>query len=355
MKRMVLIQTALLGDVVLTTPLLRELRRANPDSVITVVTTPMGMELLEGQPFVDEVVPFNKSGEERGASGLMRLARHFRAARFDTAIAAQRSNWTALLVRLAGIPKRIGFESARGAWCHTDSVPWDLSRHAAHRYLLLAAPAGGDPWKADPTPELAVAPGAREQAERLLEESGVDPGEDLLTVSPGSIWATKRWLPEGYAEVIRAAPSRGLRPILVGSPSERDLCMQVARLAGGRVPMLAGRSPIPVLIALSAMSRVVLTNDSGPGHVAAAVGTAVVSIFGPTHPSLGYAPMGKATRIVQHMELSCRPCHHHGPPRCPLGHFRCMRELGPEVVLRALDGVLEEDSGLRVVGESPRA
>jgi heptosyltransferase-2 len=114
----------------------------------------------------------------------------------------------------------------------------------------------------------------------------------------------------------------------------------VSALAGGGIPNLAGRTRPPELTALLARSRAIVTNDSGPGHVASAVGTPVVAVFGPTLPAFGYTPWGARNRIVEHHALACRPCSSHGPQVCPLGHHRCMREIAPADVLRALDAVL---------------
>ncbi len=333
----VVVQTAFLGDVVLTTPLLRELRRARPSAPLTVVTTPVGAETLAGHPSVDAIEILDKRGGDRGPLGLAGVVRRVRAGRPDVAVAAQRSARTGLIVLLSGAGLRIGFAGAPGRFAYTERVPWTPSDHAVRRYLALALPAGGDPRAADPRPEIPVLPEARERARALLAEAGIGESEPVLAVAPGSIWGTKRWLPEGFAAVVRAAASRGLAPVLVGSAAERALCEEVAEAAGARAANLAGRCRIPELAAVLARARALVSNDSGAGHLAGAVGTPVVAIFGPTVPSFGYTPFGEAHRIVEHPALACRPCDRHGPRVCPLGHFRCMREIGAERVIAALD------------------
>ncbi len=339
--RIVVVQTAFLGDVVLTTPLLRELRRARPEARISVVATPTGVETLRGLPWVDGLVAYDKRGAERGPAGLWRLARGLSRPRADFGIAAQRSARTGLLLQLARSRERVGFEGAPGAWAYTRRVPWVASEHAVRRYLELARPLGGDPDRADRRPELAVLGEARERVERILEEHGIGGEEPLLVVAPGSVWGTKRWTPEGYAEVVRAAAARGLRPILVGAERERPLCGTILEMAGGAGVSIAGRTSVPDLTALIARARGIVTNDSGPAHVASAVGTPVVAIFGPTVPAFGFVPWGEASRIVEHPSLPCRPCSPHGPEVCPLGHHRCMREIPKEQVIGALERVLE--------------
>jgi len=340
MKSILVVQTAWLGDVVLTTPLFRELRRAHPRALLTALVTPLGAEILAGSPDLDEVVALDKRGGVRSLLRTWRSASRLRAARFDLALAAQRSFRTGLLLRASGAPVRVGFEGSGGAWACTERVSWVASAHAVERYLALAAPAGGAPGRADPRPALAVLPRARDEVSALLASEGVGADEPRVAVAPGSIWGTKRWLPGGFAEVARRARERGLRPVLIGAPSERELCEEVASLAACGAVVLAGRTSIPQMSALLAACRLLVSNDSGPGHVASAVGTPVVSVFGPTVPAFGYTPYGEANRIVEILGLECRPCHSHGPARCPLGHHRCMREIGAERVWAAAEEIL---------------
>ena len=337
--RIVVVQTAFLGDVVLTTPLLRELKRVHPGAAVTVATTPLGRAVLEGHPHVDTLLVFDKKGEDRGLRGLARVASALARGAFDLAVAAQRSFRTGLLVRASRAPIRVGFAGAAGRWAYTHAVPWLADRHAVLRYLALAAPAGGDPERADPAPMLPVPASARERVRSRLAREGIGDGDRVLALAPGSVWGTKRWTPEGFAEVAAAAQARALRPVLVGSPEEAALCREVARLAGG-VPVLAGDLSIPDLVAVLARASALVSNDSGPGHVAAAVGTPVVSLFGPTVPAFGYTPWGPSHRIVEHPDLACRPCDRHGPQVCPLGHHRCMREIGSARVVAALGEAL---------------
>jgi heptosyltransferase-2 len=160
-------------------------------------------------------------------------------------------------------------------------------------------------------------------------------------MAPGSVWGTKRWTQEGYAQLAARISSDGLRVVLAGSPAERPLCEAVRELAGARMPVLAGRTSLPELAALLHGADALVGNDSGPAHIATAVGTPVVAVFGPTVPAFGYTPFGRAVRIVELPDLDCRPCHHHGPQTCPLEHFRCMREIGPETVYGHLVDLLE--------------
>ncbi|MBP7149490.1 MAG: lipopolysaccharide heptosyltransferase II [Acidobacteria bacterium] len=340
MNRILVIQTAFLGDVVLTTPLLRELRRAQPAAELVVVSTPLGVQTLTGLRHVGRLLAFEKKGVQRGVLGMGRFARDLRRERFDAVVAAQRSSRTALLALASGAPVRVGFAGAPGSWSYTREVRWDRAHHAVRRYLALSGPLGGDPESADPTPELAVLDDARAEVLHLLGEAGVPAGAQLVGIAPGSIWGTKRWLPERYAELARALREDGARPLLLGSPAERELCERIAAQAGDVAPVLAGRTSVPQLTALLSLCAALVTNDSGPGHVASAVGTPVVAVFGPTVPAFGYTPFGPRNAVVEQLGLACRPCDSHGPQVCPLGHHRCMTEIPVSAVLAATRCVL---------------
>jgi heptosyltransferase-2 len=340
--RILVVQTAFLGDIVLTTPLLREIKRVLPDAHLSVLTTPLGVALLEGHPFVDERIAFDKRAAARGPLGMLRAVRDLRGRAFEAAVAAQRSHRTGLLIAGSGARLRVGFRGASGGWAYTARVPWAADAHAVYRYLALARPFGGNPEAADPRPVLGVDDRARARVTAILAREGIGGGDRIVAISPGSIWGTKRWTPEGFAAVARHAAASGLRPVLVGAPDEAALCAAISAEAGGGIPVLAGATGVQDLTALLAVARALVVNDSGPGHVAAAVGTPVVAVFGPTVPSFGYVPFGPAHRIVERPGLACRPCDRHGPQVCPLGHHHCMTEIPPSRVIAALDDVLRE-------------
>lgn len=334
--RILVVQTAYVGDVVLTTPLLRELHRGHPEARITMVTTESGRQLLEGLPHLHRLIALDKGWGGKSwrsfAGTLLQLAQE----RFDIAIAAQRSLRTGQLLLASAAPLRVGFAGAPGAWAYHRRVPWCADKHAVWRYLDLAACAGCDASTADPRPELRVDPAAASRVAELLREGGLAAGGRFLCVAPGSIRATKRWLPAGFARLIADSAGRGLPAVLVGTAEERQLCSDVAAAARCGPLVLAGRTSIPELVALISRASAVVANDSGAAHVASAVGTPVVSIFGPTSPAAGYRPFTAASRVVEHPNLACRPCSRRGSPRCPLGHFRCMRELPAEAVIERL-------------------
>jgi heptosyltransferase-2 len=228
-----------------------------------------------------------------------------------------------MLARLAGIPERIGFAGGPGSWSYTRRIPLPLEGHDAERQLALAA--SGQRARVS----LGITRDDREAAARWLRERGIADG--FVALAPGSIWGTKRW--PGYAELT----TRIEGPVVViGGPGDAALAERVAEAAPGRAHSAAGELSLRVTGALLERARVLVTNDSAPLHLAGAVGTPVVALFGPTVPSFGFGPRGPGDRVIQRDGLACRPCSRHGPQVCPLGHHRCMNEIAVEEVVVAV-------------------
>ena len=319
------IQTAFLGDVVLTTGLLTHLaERFGP---VDVLTTKAAAPLLETHPAVRWVLGYDKRGADRGLGGLLRMARALRRAGYARVYLPHRSLRSAALARLAGIPERIGFAGSAGALAYTRSVPRPATGHEAERILALARPGPGPPARV----ALGLTSRDRREAAAWLEAQGV--GEPFVAMAPGSIWGTKRW--PGYAELA----ARMAEPVvIVGGPEDRALGDAIAAAGPGRVHVAAGALSLRGSAALLERARLLVTNDSAPLHLGSAVGTRTVAIFGPTIPGFGFGPRGESDRIVERTGLPCRPCSSHGPEVCPLGHHRCMRGLSVDVVLEAVRG-----------------
>lgn len=323
------IQTAFLGDVVLTTPLLAEL--AQRHGPVDVVTTPAAAPLLETHPAVRRVFPYDKRRADRGLAGLRRLARRLRAERYAVAYLPHRSLRSAALARLAGIPRRVGYADGWRA-LYTEARPRPRGGHEIDRLLALIEET--PLHEARPTLQLVASDVARVEAE--LTAAVV--GRPFAALAPGSIWGSKRW-PHFAALARRLAPH--LDVVLVGGSDDAVLADAiVAGAVGGaahRVVSLCGRLSLRESAAVIRAAAVLVTNDSAPLHFAQAVQTPTVAIFGPTIPAFGFGPRGPRDVVVGLDGLTCRPCSPHGPAACPLGHHRCLQGVSVDDVLRAME------------------
>jgi len=329
------IQTSFLGDLVLTTPLLAELARRGP---VHVVATPAGAPLLARNPDVAGVTIYDKRGTARGVGGLANVAAELDAARSRAAVEgakdaaaylAQGSVRSAALARLAGFRTRVGFSTSAGRWLYTRRVLYRDDRHHAERLWGLAT------GNADvlPTPEQLrprLFPGGaeREAVDRLVADGALG-SAPLIALAPGSVWATKRW--PYYAELAARLPSH-VRLAVVGAKDDAPLAAEISAAAPGRVVDATGRLSLLGSAELIRRCRVLITNDSAPQHLASAMGTPTITAFGPTVPEFGFGPLAPHSATAGVSGLDCRPCDRHGPARCPLGHWRCMRELDAAIV-----------------------
>jgi heptosyltransferase-2 len=322
------IQTAFLGDVVLTTPLLASL--AAKHGPVDVLVRPEAVPLVETLPFVRHPLAYDKRGQDAGLRGWHRMAVKLASQGYRRAYLPHRSFRSAALARWARIPERIGFEDSASAWLYTKAVPRPRGLHESERLLALA---GARPL-APPPIQITLTEDDRAQAYAWLASHGV--GDGFAALAPGSVWGSKRWL--GFAELVKLLPGR---VVVVGGSDDITRGQELVDVAPDRVVNAAGALGLRVSAAVLERAGVLVTNDSAPLHLASAVGTPTVALFGPTVPAFGFGPKAPRSAIVERSDLECRPCSDHGPERCPLGHHRCMREIPATVVRDAIHQLIE--------------
>ena len=325
MSSTLVIQTSFLGDTVLTTPLLAQLANRGP---VDVVTTPASAALLANHPAVRSVIVYDKRGADRGVRGVLRLARRLRRTGYDLALLAQGSWRSAMLALLARIPERVGFASSAGRLLYSKRVPYRDDLHHAARLLMLARPNGREPSAEELRPSLAPGDKESEAVDALLARNGVAAGERLVAVAPGSVWGPKRW---PYFPELAQLLAPHARVVVIGSREDAPLADAISAAEPTAVNA-AGELTLLAAAQLIGRCGVVVTNDSAPLHLASAMGTPTVAIFGPTVPDFGFGPLSPRASVVGVDTLPCRPCDRHGPQRCPLGHHRCMRDISPALV-----------------------
>ena len=335
MSGSLVIQTSFLGDVILTTPLIAELATRGP---VDVLVTPTGAAALAHNPDIRSVIPYDKRGTYGSAMGLWQTIREIRARRpYDAAYLAQGSFRSGLIAMMTGATERIGFASSTGRVLYTKQLPYRPEKHHAERLWSLSMSDCADPPnRAQIRPHLYPSDDDRNRIDVLLRHAG-STDEPFVALAPGSAWGTKRW--PYYPELAKRLVE-DYRIAVIGSKADTALAAQIMDglppervISGIGLPLLASAE-------LIGRARTIVTNDSAPQHLASAMGTPTLTIFGPTVPEFGFGPIAERHAVAGHESLSCRPCHRHGPQRCPLGHWRCMRELTPEYVSSLLTEVL---------------
>ena len=329
------IQTSFLGDTVLTTPLIARLAEHGP---VDVLVTPASARLLANHPAIRETIVYDKRGRDRSVAGFARMARALRARRYASVYLAQGSARSGALALAARIPRRVGFESSAGRAFYTVRVPAPIGMHHAEKLFTLGSAGGARPYSRDDLrPRLFPGDEERQAVDALLA-SGAGDGRPLVAIAPGSVWATKRW--PHYPALARALGARA-RIVVVGGHDDAPLAREILAATGDAGAVDAtGRLTLLASAELIGRARVIVSNDSAPLHLASAVGTPTVAIFGPTVPAFGFGPLAGRSAIVEDDMLACRPCDRHGPRRCPLGHWKCMLDQSPARVAGIVTGYL---------------
>jgi len=343
--RTLVIHTAFLGDLVLATPLLDELRADPGLSRLALLTTPACAPLFEGDPRLDELILYDKRGADRGAADFLRVARGLARRGFDRVVSPHRSLRSALLARWTGARERIGFRSSAAAALYTRRVPRDRGLHEVDRNLALLKErpvAEGAPR----LPSLHDDPAEEDRVRGLFRERGID---QAVALAPASVWPTKRWLPRRFAELAgMILEESDCQVLMLGARGDRETLREVREaLPAGRREGLhdfAGLLGVRESYQALRLSRLAVVNDSAPLHLAQAARIPTLAVFGSTVPAFGFGPRQPHDRVFQ-LALDCIPCGIHGRRRCPLGTLGCMEGLAAGPVMEAVRELLGLDDG----------
>jgi len=329
--RILIVQTAFIGDVILTTPLIRETQSRFPLARIDVLVIPKTADVLRNNPFVNEIILFDK---HKGKwPELLRVIRQVRSNHYDLILSPHGSLTTGLILQFSGTRKKIAFKGASASWFASHRVKKQKNLRAIERHLslLTAFNHTTDQIQTEIYPDIF----AVSKIQNLLASLSHRHRQKII-LAPGSVWATKRWPIEYYTNLAVKLEQAGFQVILTGSSAEKTLCDKV--IIDGELKHgwnVAGALTLRESAALIAESDLVICNDSAVLHIANAMETPVFAFFGPTVKSFGFSPIGEEDRVFE-VNIGCRPCGKHGHQSCPSGHHLCMRLLAPDDVFNAV-------------------
>ncbi len=335
-RNIVVIQTAFIGDVILTLPLVQGLRKRFKDSKVSFLAIPSAAGVLLNHPDINEILVYDKKGKEKDLGSAIRLIAELRNRRYDVAIVPHRSLRSAALARFAKIPVRIGFSSSAGKFLFTRVIEYKGQEHETKRNLKMMAGLDVE----IPALELPRVYPSHADEKWAAEMTASLSEEPMIAVAPGSVWNTKRWPMDLYRQLVSMLVAEGIKVLLLGSGEDALLCGEVAKGLGNQVINLAGRATLLQSAALMQRCRVVVSNDSAPMHLAVAVGTPVVAVFGATVPAFGFAPLGLQDVVIETHGLACRPCSIHGGETCPIKTFVCMNAISSSAVYEKVISII---------------
>jgi len=313
-----------IGDCVLSVPAIKAVRSRFPEAEITLLVRPWVAGLFRSATFIDNVWSKGKAG---GPREWIRTTKEIRAKHFDLAVLLPNSFESALTVWVAGIPERVGYRTDGRGLLLTRSVRPAAARQHQYRYYLRLV---SETFSTTVEPELRIKATKDETADarRLLEQAGIGADKSFLIVNPGAAFGgAKRWYEDRFAAVAdRLANELDLAVAIIGSESERAIGESVRDHMKREAVVLSGQTNLGTLVGLLAEASLMVTNDSGPMHIAAALGTSTVAVFGSTDAEVT-CPVGPKTSIVR-QAVDCSPCMLR---ECPIDH-RCMDAVTVEKV-----------------------
>ncbi len=336
-----------IGDVVMISPAMRAIRKRFPRAEITLLAKTGVLEALEGSPYFDRMIEYDREDEHAGLLGRGRLILRLRGIRFDLAILFQKAFEAAAFARAAGIPIRIGFRSDHRGWLLSHSLDVPSGRHHVEQFLCIAESLGCD--ISDRRLSFHLDQKSRDAAWSFLVRTGVASSPLRVAFHPGASKPPRGWHPERLAEVAKSlVRSRGARPLLLGSERDLSTLEAMARLVGAAAVLPPRRQSLREMAAVLERCHLLVCNDSGPMHVAAALRIPVVAVFGPGHPERT-SPYADPTlyRVVT-AGYPCSPCRQDFFSECipaPSGKPYCLEDVPVRAVGEACEQLLDSLPG----------
>lgn len=308
-KRILIVNVNWVGDVIFSTPFIRAVRETHPDSYIACLLHPRCSQMLESNPRLNEIIVYDEEGIHKSLSGKWRLIQEIKKKNFDTAFLLHRSFTKALITFLAGIKDRIGYPTKGRGWVLTTAVEEPAEEAHKVEYFLGIAKAVGIK-SGNASYEFFVDDAARRYAGNLLRESGVSDKDRIVVLCPGGNWDPKRWPKEKFAKLgDMLAEKYGSRIVIAASAKDAPLAKEIQGMMKNGAIVAAGRTDLKQLGAILERSTLVVANDTGPMHMASALGVKTIALFGPTSPRIT-GPYGKgAWRVIWKNQRCDVPCY----------------------------------------------
>ncbi|MFH1791406.1 MAG: lipopolysaccharide heptosyltransferase II [Candidatus Omnitrophota bacterium] len=336
-KKILIWEVNWIGDVLFTTPFIKAVRDRYPDARIVCIVAPRAKELLETNPHINEIIEYDEKTVHKGLVRKLALVGRLRREKFDIVFLLHRSMTRALICLLGGVKRRVGYSYKKRNFLLTHRVREAVaSQHRIEYFLGMARKAGADePYS---RLELYLTPEDVKYADGFFKKNKLTGGDTVIAVNPGGNWDPKRWPPEKYAELCDLLIQRlKARVVVTGAEKDIDLYLKIQELMKEKMISLCGSTTLRQMAAVFKKCSVVLSGDSGPLHIALAMRSKAVALFGPTSPSIT-GPYGDGDYVVLQHDIGCKvPCYN---SRCRRNN--CMRAINSDEVFSQVRRMLNK-------------
>ncbi len=335
--KILIIQTAFIGDAILTLPLIQEVYKRYKNPSIDVICIPSTKDIFSSSPYVNKTFVLDKKNKHKSILQTIKFALTIRKNNYELLLSPHRSFRTSLVVLLSGAKNKIGFDVASLSFVYSEKIKYEKDFHEVKRNLsLLNDKKLLENWKILPECILPE-----------LDESiaGEIKGKRFITIAPGSVWATKKYPWEYFSVVISELINDGFEIALIGGSEDKELCEKIKNHTDKSNGILnfAGKLNLLESISLLKRSELLISNDSAPTHMGMCADIPVLTIYCSTVPEFGFYPYNGKSAFVSYNELDCKPCGIHGHDKCPVKTFDCGKKLLPSDILKEVYILLKKN------------
>lgn len=339
MNKILFIQTAFIGDAILSLPAIQKLKLKYPNCEINILCIPQSKEIFDASPYVSKTIVLDKRGKHKSLFDTISLAIKLRKDNYSIIYSLHRSFRTALIVLLTGVKNTFGFNASSLKFVYKNLVEYKNRAHEIQRNLdLIGFNYKDDSWRIAPV--LIVDNKKQEKIAAFLKENKIK--NNFIAIAPGSVWETKKYPKEYLEMVINYFVKKGFQILLIGEDKDKILCGSISEKYSQNVFDASGLFSIIESVELLKWSSLLLSNDSAPTHFGMCADIKVLTLYCSTVPEFGFFPYNKKSRYLSFSELECKPCGIHGHHKCPINTFDCGKKLLPEHVIKAIEEMLSD-------------
>jgi lipopolysaccharide heptosyltransferase II len=334
------VQTAFLGDAILTLPMIQKLKEKHPDSNIDVLAIPSTRQIFLSSPSVNEVIVIDKKNKHKGIKALNNFIKELRNKSYSKIISPHRSFRSAYIAMRLGVKDTYGFDNSSLKYAYKNVIKYKQTVHEVQRNLeLIGENIEGNNWKI--LPEVVINKTKKEKVADILSLNKIE--SEFIAVAPGSVWETKRYPKKYFSEVVKILVKKNETVVLIGSENDKLLCDEIAHSLYDKVINLAGKFTVAETIHLLKSAKLLITNDSAPTHMGMCADISVLTIYCSTVPGFGFYPYNNKSHYLSFDKLNCKPCGIHGYRECPVKSFDCGFNLLPEEIIIEVENILREN------------
>ncbi len=337
MNKVLVIQTAFIGDAILTLPMIQKLKELFSEIELHVLCIPSTAEIFSASNYVDKVFVYDKREKEKSLYSLLKLILKIRSEIYSRIYSPHRSFRTSLIVFFSGVKLTFGFSNSDLKSIYGNLIKYDGSKHEIQRNLdLIGYSYNSENWKIKP--ELKISPDSVIHLDKIFVNYKTK--SKYVVIAPGSVWNTKKYPSEYYLDLIKYLESRKYFVLLIGGENDQLLCEDLAVRFSENVKSVAGKFNLIESISLLLNAEILISNDSAPTHLGMIADIPVLTIYCSTVPSYGFYPYNHKSSFISYDDLSCKPCGIHGYEKCPIGTFECAYKLKPQIVISKIEEML---------------